>query len=186
MRKSFGVKPMMYPLPVLVIGSYDEAGVPNAMLAAWGTISDMDKVGIYIAADHKSMKNILKTGEFTVSMADAEHVTQADYLGMVSGNDVPDKVAKAGLHVVKSERINAPLFEEFPMTLECKLLSYDEETELAVGEILDVNADESVLDEQGRIDLLKFQPITYDPVHHIYRGVGEKAGNPFKDGAALK
>ena len=186
MRKNFGVKPMMYPQPVLVIGSYDEEGTPNAMTAAWGSMSDMNQAAVYISAGHKSMKNILKTEAFTISMANVEHMVEADYVGMVSGNTVPDKVAKAGLHVTKSEFVNAPLFEEFPMSLECKLVSYDPESELALGEIINVSADESILGENGHIDLAKLQPIIYDPVHHAYRGLGEIAGMAYKVGEALK
>ena len=186
MRKNFGSKPMMYPQPVLVIGSYDEEGTPNAMTAAWGSMSDMNQAAVYISAGHKSMKNILKTEAFTISMANVEHMVEADYVGMVSGNAVPDKVEKAGLHVVKSEFVNAPLFEEFPMSLECKLVSYDPESELALGEIINVSADESILGENGHIDLTKLQPITYAPVHHAYRGLGEIAGMAYKVGEALK
>lgn len=186
MRKNFGAKPMLYPMPVLIIGSYDEAGNPDAMTAAWGSIADMNQIAIYISAGHKSMKNILQTKAFTVSMADAAHLVEADYVGIVSGNDVPDKVARAGLHVVKSRFVDAPLFQEFPMSLECTLISYDTESELAVGEIINVSADERILDENGQIDLTKLQPITYDAVHHVYRGLGEIVGHAFKDGAKLK
>ena len=186
MRKNFGAKPMLYPMPVLVIGSYDENGTPDAMTAAWGCIADMNQIAIYISAGHKSMKNILQTEAFTVSMADAEHLVAADYVGIVSANDVPDKVARAGLHAEKSEFVNAPLFDEFAMSLECKLISYDTESELAVGEIVNVCADERILDEKGNIDLTKLQPITYDAVNHVYRGLGEIAGYAFKDGAKLK
>lgn len=186
MRKNFGAKPMLYPMPVLIIGSYDEAGNPDAMTAAWGSIADMNQIAIYISAGHKSMKNILQTKAFTVSMADAAHLVEADYVGIVSGNDVPDKVVRAGLHVVKSRFVDAPLFQEFPMSLECTLISYDTESELAVGEIINVSADERILDENGQIDLTKLQPITYDAVHHVYRGLGEIVGHAFKDGAKLK
>lgn len=186
MRKNFGTKSWLYPMPVLIIGTYDESGTPDAMNAAWGMISDTDKVTICLDASHKTVKNILIKKDFTVSMADAKNVIAADYVGIVSGNDVPDKVAKTGWHVTKSEFVDAPIFEELPMTLECKMISYDEETELMTGEIVNICVDESILGEDGKIDLTKFQPITYDPVHHDYLTLGEKVGNAFKDGIQLK
>lgn len=186
MRKNFGAKPFLYPMPVLIIAAYDEDGTPNAMNAAWGCIADFHQVAMYLSAEHKTVKNILSKGTFTVSMADAAHVVEADYVGIVSGNDVPDKVAKAGLHMTKSELVDAPVIDEFPMALECKLVSYDEESELLIGEIVNVCADESVLDEKGNIDPAKLSPITYDPVNHAYLKLGEKVGNAFKDGAKLK
>ena len=186
MRKNFGAKSWLYPMPVLIIGTYDESGTPDAMNAAWGMISDTDKVTICLDASHKTVKNILVKKDFTVSMADAKNVIAADYVGIVSGNDVPDKVSKTGWHVTKSEFVDAPIFEELPMTLECKMLSYDEETELMTGEIVNICVDESILGEDGKIDLTKFQPITYDPVHHDYLTLGAKVGNAFKDGKKLK
>lgn len=186
MRKNFGAKSWLYPMPVLIIGTYDESGTPDAMNAAWGMISDTDKVTICLDASHKTVKNILVKKDFTVSMADAKNVIAADYVGIVSGNDVPDKLTKTGWHVTKSEFVDAPIFEELPMTLECKMISYDEETELMTAEIVNICVDESILGEDGKIDLTKFQPITYDPVHHDYLTLGEKVGNAFKDGKQLK
>ena len=186
MRKNFGAKSWLYPMPVLIIGTYDETGIPDAMNAAWGMISDTDKVTICLDASHKTVKNILVKKDFTVSMADAKNVIAADYVGIVSGNDVPDKVSKTGWHVTKSEFVDAPIFEELPMTLECKMLSYDEEAELMTGEIVNICVDESILGEDGKIDLTKFQPITYDPVHHDYLTLGGKVGNAFKDGRKIQ
>ena len=186
MRKNFGAKSWLYPMPVLIIGTYDETGTPDAMNAAWGMISDTDKVTICLDASHKTVKNILVKKDFTVSMADAKNVIAADYVGIVSGNDVPDKLTKTGWHITKSEFVDAPIFEELPMTLECKMISYDEETELMTGDIVNICVDESILGEDGKIDLTKFQPITYDPVHHDYLTLGAKVGNAFKDGKQLK
>ena len=186
MRKNFGAKPFLYPMPVLIIATYGEDGTPDAMNAAWGSIADMNRIAIYLSAEHKTTKNILARKAFTVSMADAAHVVEADYVGIVSANTVPDKLVKAGLHTVKSEYVDAPLIEEFPMALECKLVSFDEESELAIGEIVNVCADESILDEKGNIDPAKLNPITYDPVNHAYLTLGEKVGNAFSDGKKLK
>lgn len=185
MRKNFGAKAMLYPMPVLIIGSYDENGVADAMNAAWGGISEETEISICVSENHKTTKNILKSGAFTVSVADAENVVAADYVGIVSGNAEPDKIKKAGWTAVKSELVNAPLFEELPFALECKLISYDEESCRLVGEIVNVCVDEEILTD-GKVDLAKFSPITYDPVNHDYLKLGEKVGNAFNDGRKLK
>ena len=173
MRKNFGAKPYTYPQPVLIIAAYDENGTPDAMNAAWG-------------AGHKTVKNIQARKAFTVSMADAAHVVACDYVGIVSGNKVPDKFEKAGFHATKSEFVDAPLIDGLPMTLECTLVSYDPETCRLVGEIVNVSADERILDENGKIDPAKLEPITFDPVNNAYLKLGEKVGNAFKDGMQLK
>lgn len=185
MRKNFGAKPFLYPMPVLIIASYDENGTPNAMNAAWGCIADMNRVAIYVAGNHKTMENILTRKAFTVSMADEANVVEADYVGIVSGNNERNKVEKVGWHTTKSEYVDAPLIDELPMALECKLVSFDEESELLIGEILNVCADESIL-TNGNIDPVKLNPITYDPVNHGYFTLGEKVGNAFSDGKKLK
>jgi len=186
MRKNFGAKPMCYPMPVFIIGTYAADGTPNAMNAAWGGISEDTEISICVSADHKTTENILARKAFTVSMATAKHMTACDYVGIVSGNQVPDKFAKAGFHATKSEFVDAPLIDELPMALECKLTSYDPETCRLVGQIINVCADESILGENGKVDPAKLQPITYDPMSHHYLVLGEKVGNAFKDGLALK
>ena len=185
MRKNFGKKTIITPLPVLILATYDENGVPNAMNAAWGGIHDTNQVAVCIAPEHKTSKNIQSRKCFTISMADAAHVAECDYVGLVSGNEVPDKLAKAGFHTTKSEFVDAPVIEELPMCLECKLISFDEKTGCTIGEIVNVNADESILTD-GKIDPAKFQPITFDPVNHVYLKLGDKAGHAFKDGLKLK
>lgn len=186
MRKNFGAKPMTYPQPVFIVAAYDENGIPNAMNAAWGGIAESDRITMCLAAGHKTVKNILKTGAFTVSMADADHVVECDYVGVVSGNRVPDKLEKAGFHTFKSDFVNAPLIEELPMALECKLISYNEETDCLVGEIINVCADEKILDSEGNIDYKKLNPITFDPIYHTYITLGERVGKAFSDGKKLE
>lgn len=185
MRKNFGAKPILYPQPVLIIASYDEAGTPDAMNAAWGGISESNELSICLSAEHKTVKNILARKAFTVSMATADTVVPCDYVGIVSGNDVPDKLARAGFHTVKSEQVDAPLIEELPMALECRLVSYDPDTCRMVGEIVNVCADERILTD-GRIDPAKLRPITYDGMNHAYYVLGERVGSAFADGNALK
>ena len=186
MRKNFGEKAILYPMPVLIIGTYDENGKVNAMNAAWGGISEETQISICVDDGHKTAKNVVIAGAFTVSIADVENVVACDYVGIVSGNKEPTKVEKAGFHTTKSEFVDAPLIDELPMALECKLLSYDPESCRLVGEIINVCADEKVLDEKGNIDPAKLRPITYDPMNHAYLVLGEKVGNAFSDGNRLK
>ena len=185
MRKNFGSKSWLYPMPVLIIAAYDQAGVPNAMNAAWGGMFTDEHIGICISQGHKTTKNILATKAFTVSMATAEQVVACDYVGIVSGNRERDKVAKAGFTTERSEVVNAPIIKELPMTLECEMVSYDEESCHLVGRIVNVSADESILTD-GKIDYAKLRPITYDPVNHHYVELGAKVGNAFSDGKRLK
>ena len=185
MRKNFGAKPICYPQPVFILAAYDENGVPNAMNAAWGGISDDKEISFCISAGHKTTRDILDRKAFTVSMADAAHVVECDYVGVVSGNDVPDKLARCGFHTTKSEFVDAPLIDELAMALECRLTSYDPQTCRLVGEIVNVCADESVL-TGGKIDPAKLRPITFDPVNNDYLVLGEKVGNAFSDGLKLR
>lgn len=185
MRKNFGAKPILYPQPVFIVGSYDESGTPDAMNAAWGGISESNEISMCLSAGHKTVKNILKRKAFTVSMATADTVVACDFVGLVSANDTADKLEKAGFHTVKSEFVDAPIIEELPMAVECKLISYDPETCRMVGEIVNVCADENVL-TNGDIDPMKLRPITYDGMNHTYHVLGEKVGNAFSDGSALK
>ena len=184
MKKSFGAKPWVYPVPVFIVATYNEDGSVDAMNAAWGGINDTTQVALCLSHTHKTVKNILAKKAFTVSIADEAHVVEADYLGVVSANKVADKFAKSGLHATKSELVDAPIIDEFPMVLECKLVSYNEKTDHLVGEIVNVSADEHVLTD-GKIDPSKLKPITFDPVNHVYLKLGEKVGNAFADGKKL-
>lgn len=186
MRKNFGAKAILYPMPVLIIGTYDENGVPNAMNAAWGGISEEDQISICVSENHKTTKNVLATRAFTVSIADEENTVAADYVGIASGNDTENKIERAGWHAEQSTAVNAPLFKELPLALECELISYEESECRLVGRIKNVCADERILGEDGKIDLTKFRPISYDPVHHTYRALGGVVGHAFSDGLKLK
>ena len=150
-------------MPVFIVGTYDENGVPDAMNAAWGGIADDTRVVLCLSPEHKTVANLQKSGAFTLSMGDVAHMAECDYVGIVTANKEPDKVAKCGLHPVKSEFVNAPYFE-----------------------IVNVNADESVLDEKGAIDQTKLEPISYDPVKHLYVRLGETVGRAFHDGRKFK
>ena len=185
MRKNFGSQHWLFPQPVLMIATYNDDGTPDIMNAAWGGISDSDEISISISNTHKTAKNLLKRGAFTVSFATVDQVATCDYVGLVSGNKVPDKFARAGFHAVKSEFVDAPLVEELPMALECRVRSYDTETDILRGEIVNVCADETVLTD-GKIDPAKLRPIVFDPVNHDYLELGAKVGKAFGEGNKLK
>ncbi len=181
-RTNFGAKPLMYPQPVLIIATYDENGVPNAMNAAWGITTDFNEISISLS-EHKTTDNLAKRGAFTVSMATEDQVVACDYVGIESGRKVPDKFEKAGFHATKSEFVDAPLIDELPLALECKVKSFSDG--ILVGEIVNVSADDSVITD-GKADMKKLRPIAFDPFNNAYVGIGEKVGNAFSDGAKLK
>lgn len=185
MRKNFGPKCWLFPMPVLIVGSYDEQGTPNAMNAAWGGIYDTNLVMVCLADDHKTTDNIKKSGAFTLSFATSDTVAPCDYVGIVSANDVPNKFERAGFHATKSDFVNAPLIDELPMAVECKLLKFNEDG-ICIGEIVNISADEAVLDEKGRVDAKKLDPIIYDSCSHAYWSFGEKVGQAFFDGKKIK
>ncbi len=186
MRINLGPQTYLYPMPVLIIGTYDEQMIPNAMNAAWGGIADYKKIAISLDLSHKTVKNIKLYKEFSVSIANAENVIQADFVGIVSGNNFQNKIEKVGWHTEKSTFINAPLFKELPMTLECKLVSLNEETGILIGEIINISVDENILNNENKIDVKKLNPITYDPVNHHYITLGEIVGDAFKEGNKIK
>ena len=185
MRKNFGKDNTVYPMPVFIVAAYDKDGSANCMNAAWGGIYDTNQIMVCISEGHKTTKNILESKAFTVNIADAKHVVEADYVGIVSGNKEPEKMAKAGFTTTKSDFVNAPIINELPMSVECKLLKFNEDG-ICIGEIVNVSADESVLGEDGKIDPSKVEAITFDPVHNTYIKLGEKVGNAFSDGKKIK
>ena len=184
MRKNFGVKPLAYPMPVYIIATYGEDGTPNAMNAAWGGICGEDRIAICIDRGHKTAANLQARKAFTVSMATESQVVPCDYIGVVSGNDVPDKFVRAGFHAEKSANVDAPLIAELPLALECEVVSYDPETEVLIGRIVNVAADESILTD-GKVDPEKLRPIVYDTAMHGYYALGKRVGNAHKDGKQL-
>lgn len=185
MKKNFGKQTFIYPMPVLIIATYDENGNADAMNAAWGGIHDTNQIGICISPEHKTAKNILSKKAFTVSFADENHVTECDYVGLVSANKEPEKLKKAGFTVKKSEFVDAPVINELPMCLECELVSYDQTTGCTVANIINVSADEEILTD-GKIDPAKLRPITYDSVNHKYIELGKIVGTAFSDGKKIQ
>ena len=181
-RIDMGPKPWVVPMPVLIIGTYDENGVPNAMNAAWGMISDYGEVSVSMA-EHKTTENFEKTGAFTVSFATKDTVVPCDYVGIETATKVPNKFEIAGFHATKSELVNAPLINELPVALECKVKSFIDG--ILIGEIVNISVDESVMTD-GAVDMKKFQPIAYNPITHEYVTMGEVVGRAFADGMVLK
>ena len=184
MRKDFGAKTYLYPQPVMILGTYDENGKANAMNAAWGGIVGANEIIVDLSS-HKTTDNIRKNKAFTISIADVEHKDACDYVGIVSANNVADKMEKAGFTTEKSKYVNAPIINELPLTLECELKQEIDGGKF-IGEIKNVSVDEKILGEDGEIDLNKISPITYDPVHHGYYRLGECVGAAFHDGEKLK
>lgn len=183
-RKNFGAKPFLFPQPVMIIGTYDENGKPNAMNAAWGGIVGSTEIIVDLGS-HRTTDNIMKTRAFTVSVADVEHTVAGDYVGIVSAKKDENKMEKAGFTTVKSEFVNAPIINELPLVLECELKEVINGS-IFLGEIKNVGADESILDGDGKIDVDKLNPIIFDTFRHGYYSIGRKVGDAFKDGLALK
>ena len=181
-RVNYGAKPIMLPQPVLIIATYDENGVPDAMNAAWGITTDFQEITISLG-EHKTTDNLAVRKAFTVSMATEDQVIACDYVGIESARKVPNKFEKAGFHATKSEYVDAPLIDELPMALECRVKSFEDG--ILIGEIVNVSADESVVTD-GKIDLKKLRPIAFDPCNNSYVALGEKVGSAFADGAKLK
>ena len=171
MKKDFGVKTWLLPMPVLMVASYGEGDVPNVMAAAWGGTGSDDLLTVCIDSGHKTWANIEKRKAFTVAVGVESQVKACDALGSVSGNEIPDKVAKAGWHTDKSAHVDAPVVRELPLVFECKLVSMDPDTCLVVGRVVNVAADESVLTD-GKPDSGKIMPIAYDPLKLAYRAMG--------------
>lgn len=183
-RKNFGAKAYSYPQPVWIIATYDENGEPDAMNAAWGGISEENELSVCLSAGHKTCKNFEKTGAFTVSMADAAHVAGCDYVGIASGNKTKDKFRRAGFTATKSALCNAPIINELAVCIECRVKSYDKETCILKGEILNVSVDESALTD-GKVDVSKVAPICFDPFNNAYHVIGEKVGDAWGSGKDL-
>lgn len=182
MRKDLGNEISFLPLPVLMIGTYDEKGNANVMNAAWGGIYDYGKIFISLSK-HKTTDNLELKKAFTVSSATKETELISDYFGVVSGND-EDKIKKAGVHVVKSKFVDAPIIEEYPLTLECTVESFEDGD--LIGKVVNCSIDEKYLDENGKIDVNKMEIITFDMVSNTYRVLGDVVGKAFEDGLKLK
>ncbi len=177
----------IFPMPVLMVATYNDDGSVNVMNAAWGTMQERDHVALNLTESHKTVKNIKARKAFTVSIADAAHVVEADYFGVVSGNRETKKFENSGLTAVKSEVVDAPVINEFPLCLECEFIEYqtNEYGVGVIGKVVSITADESVMVD-GKIDISLVNAIAFDPYTHGYYKVTERVGEAFGDGLQLK
>lgn len=187
MRKKLNITEGIFPMPVLMVATYNEDGSVNIMNAAWGTMQERGNVALNLTETHKTVKNIKERGAFTVSIADAAHVVEADYFGVESGNKVPDKFEKSGLTAVRSEMVDAPIISEFPLCLECEFIEYQDNKYGCgvIGKVVNVTADEKVM-VGDKVDISLVNAIAFDPYTHGYYKVAERVGEAFKDGIQLK
>ena len=180
MRKILDPKSLFFPEPVCIVATYDSKGVANAMNAAWGGISDTNEIHLCLSSEHKTVKNLLKKKCFTVSCGTEDTYIACDYVGMISGNDVNDKLKKCNFHTEKASKVNAPIIKELPFALECKLISYDPDTGHTYAKIVAVSVDSKIL-TKDKIDIKKLKPIIFDGENHTYHAIGRKVGYAFKD-----
>ena len=187
MKKDLGVVTAIFPMPVLMVAAYDKNQKVNVMNAAWGQICDYDKLVLFLAEDIKTLANMKESKAFTVSIADEAHMDVADFFGIASGNKVDDKFERTGYHAVKSNKVNAPIIEEFPVTIECELAEIVNTENLfgIVGKIVNVKANEEVLSENGKIDPTKLHALIFDQFQHGYYSIGAKVGQAWNAGKEL-
>ena len=187
MTKDFGVKPYLFPMPTYMIGTYNEDDTVDVMMMAWGGICAEDMVALNLEADHKTVANLEARKAFTLAVPGADTLRESDYLGIASANKVADKFARTGLHAVKSTRVDAPVIQEYPLTLECEVIEMQSQPYglRVLGKIVNVMADEKVLDENGKVDPAKINAFVFDQFQNGYYRIGEKVGQAWKSGAGL-
>ncbi len=185
MKTAISQKTILAPLPVFVIATYDQNGIADAMNAAWGGQCDYHLVALNLSTEHKTVTNLRNTGAFTLSLATVETMQISDYFGIISANKLPDKTKNIGVHVTKSANVNAPIIEEYPLTMECRVVSMTDDGEggtRVVGEVVNLLVEEYALDENNKVNLDRLHLISYDPEHHTYRSIGHEVGRAFSDG----
>lgn len=184
MMKDLGVKPYLYPMPTYMIGTYNEDGSVDEMMMAWGGICAENMVALNLEADHKTVANLKARGAFTLAVPGTDTIRESDFFGIASANKMPDKFERSGLHAVKSDKVDAPVVTEYPLTLECKVVEFQNQPYgvRILGEIVNVLADEKVLDEKGRIDAAKLNAFAFDQMRNGYYAMGEKVGQAWHSG----
>ncbi len=183
MRKNIKTTEAIFPMPVLMVATYNEDGSIDVMNAAWGTMLERDKVILNLTETHKTVQNIKERKAFTVSIADSKHVIEADYFGIASGNNTPNKFENSKLTAAKSENVDAPIINEFPICIECEFIEYGDCG--VIGKVINTSVDESVMSED-KVDIEKLSAIAFDPYTHGYYTVTNRVGDAFKDGLQLK
>lgn len=187
MKKDLGVKPYLFPMPVLMIATYGEGDKVDVMNMAWGGICASNMVALNIDEDHKTAKNIKARGAFTLSIADIDHIKESDFFGIATGNKMDDKFERTGMHAVRSDKVDAPIVIEYPLTMECKVVELQQTAYgfRVLGEIVNVLAEETVLDERGKVDPTKLNAFVFDQFQNGYYAIGEKVGQAWNSGKAL-
>lgn len=187
MKKELGVQPYLFPMPTYMIGTYNEDDSVDVMMMAWGGICDMKMVALNLEADHKTVENLKKRNAFTLAVPGTETLKESDFLGIATSNKMEDKFERTGLHAVKGDKVDAPVIEEYPLTLECKVVEFQDQPYglRVLGEIVSVLADESVLDEKGKIDAGKLHAFAFDQMRHDYYAIGDVVGKAWNAGAPL-
>ena len=187
MKKDLGVLPAVYPMPVLMVAAYDKNEKVNVMNVAWGQICDEDKIILFIGEGKKTWLNIQESKAFTVALADRAHMDVADFFGIASGNKIDDKFERTGYHAVKSDKVHAPIIEEFPLVMECELLEFlhSDYVDGIVGRIVNVKAEEAVLNDKDKVEPEKLNAILFDQFRNGYYAIGEKVGKAWNAGAGL-
>ncbi|MBM6716317.1 flavin reductase family protein [Gemmiger formicilis] len=187
MTKDFGAKPYLFPMPTYMIGTYNEDDTVDVMMMAWGGICAEDMVALNLEAEHKTVANLKARKAFTLAVPGTETLAASDFLGIASANKMADKFARTGLHAVRSQRVDAPVITEYPLTLECEVVEMQDQPYglRVLGRILNVMADEKVLDETGKIDAGKLQAFAFDQMRNGYYAVGDKIGQAWHSGAGL-
>lgn len=184
MKKDLGVNPAVFPMPVLMIATYGENDKVDVMNMAWGGVCAENMVALNLSENHKTTKNIEERKAFTLSIADTDHLEESDFFGIASGNRMEDKFERTGMHAVKSKNVDAPIIDEYPLTLECKVVEMQNQPYglRVLGEIVNVVVDEKVLDEKGKVDASKLNAFVFDQLRNGYYKVGEKVGQAWNSG----
>ena len=187
MKKEIGVQPYLFPMPTYMIGTYNEDDTVDVMMMAWGGICDMKMVALNLEADHKTVANLRRRGAFTLAVPGTDTLKESDFFGIASSNKMPDKFARTGLHAAKSAKVDAPVIEEYPLTLECRVVEFQDQPYglRVLGEIVGILAEEAVLDEKGRIDAGALHAFAFDQMRNDYYAIGEVVGRAWHSGADL-
>ena len=187
MKKERGVQPYLFPMPTYMIGTYNENDTVDVMMMAWGGICDTKMVALNLEADHKTVENLRKRMAFTLAIPGTDTLKESDFFGIASSNKMADKFERTGLHAVKSSKVDAPIIEEYPLTMECRVVEFQEQPYglRVLGEIVDVIAEESVLDEKGRVDAGKLNAFAFDQMRNNYYAIGDVIGKAWNAGAGL-
>ncbi|MGI6556787.1 MAG: flavin reductase family protein [Pseudoramibacter sp.] len=182
--KDIGVKPILFPQPTYMIGTYNDDDSVDVMMMAWGGVCARDMVALNIGTRHKTSENIRKRGAFTLAVPGTDTLAESDYFGIASGNDVADKFAKTGLHAEKSSHVNAPVITEYPLTFECEVVEIQEQPygQRVLGKVVNIVADDSVLTADGKVDAEKLGAFAFDGDQNGYYAIGERVGTAWGDG----